>query len=164
MDLEDITYSREATIAAIVDYYKFLIRLYLHEAHSLGKSDEVLTLLTHLPYITDETVEISPGSTAPNWADLVAGIAPGDVDRVETLRMLKDLFVKLDWIPISHFGVRDGTDNDWDHESGMMDALKGIYRQHGWPDPEAYRKKECLEAVLKLMTEEYPDSACWREP
>jgi hypothetical protein len=32
MDLEDITYSREATIAAVTDYYTFLTRMYLNKS------------------------------------------------------------------------------------------------------------------------------------
>jgi hypothetical protein len=271
MQLKAITYSREEAIAAITDYYKFLTRLYLHESHVvyppaggwpailnadptvlqlLGKSDEVLALLAHLPYVTDETVEISPDSTTPNWAALISGIAPGDLERIETRRaltegrryreispphvvglvlnqeeavvldmergviiwedcpswisdgdprghrvpwdlddgispeqadwyhdynsiawgigdffdVLKEQFVKLDWVPISHFAVLDGTENNgWDHEEGMLDSLRHIYRQHGWPDLETYRKEECLAAVLRLMAEKYPESACWRE-
>ncbi len=263
MQPNDTTHSREKAITAVTDYYKFLTRLYLHESHVvyppaggwpaiinadpavlelLGKSDEVLALLARLPYVTDEMVEISPDSTTPNWADLIAGIAPRDLAGIDRLRartegrrcrikspphvvglvlneeeavvldtergvihwedcppwisngdpratdispdqadwyrdhgvaaweigdffeVLKEQFVKLNWVPISHFAVLDGTeDNGWDHEDGMMDSLREIYRQHGWPDLETYRKEECLAAVLQLMAEKYPDSACWRE-
>ena len=34
----------------------------------LGKSDEVLALMAHLPYLSEQTVEISPGSTVAHWA------------------------------------------------------------------------------------------------
>ncbi len=78
--------------------------------------------------------------------------------------ILKNEFVKLDWIPVSHYEVRDNADRGYANEEGMMDALQAIYRQHGWPDLDAYRMEECLEAVLELMTEKYPESACYREP
>lgn len=71
-DFEDVRYDREATIAAITDYYTFLTRMYMDESQvisppaggwpsivnadpaklqDLGKSDEVLSLLARLPYI-----------------------------------------------------------------------------------------------------------------
>lgn len=67
--LRDIHYSRNATVAAIRYYYKFITRMYLDEFEILeppeggwphitpeatedcGKSEEVISLLRHLPYI-----------------------------------------------------------------------------------------------------------------
>ncbi|KAI1324349.1 hypothetical protein F5Y16DRAFT_308074 [Xylariaceae sp. FL0255] len=69
--VDSISYSREATITAISDYYEFLTQLYLpsefilHPPQSgwpsitqetmagIGKTDEVINLLRHLPYIED---------------------------------------------------------------------------------------------------------------
>lgn len=69
-DFADVTYSREATKAAVTDYHEFFTRLYLKDSHvifpptagwpsvttadpdklaTLGKSNEVLALLAHLP-------------------------------------------------------------------------------------------------------------------
>ncbi len=42
----------------------------------------------------------------------------------------------------------------------MLDMLKEIYRQHGWPDLAVYRKAECMAAVQKAMKENYPFFAC----
>ena len=75
MDLDDITYSREAAIAAVTDCYKFLTRMHVPERvpshvppaegwpaivnadpatlQCLGKSDEVLALMAHLPYLSE---------------------------------------------------------------------------------------------------------------
>jgi len=85
--LSDIAYSREATVAAVSDYYIFLTKLYLKDSQvvfppvvewpsianadpdtlaNLGKMGEVLALLAHLPYIR------RPG----NWNDDAEG-APG---------------------------------------------------------------------------------------
>lgn len=68
-DLCNISYSREATIAALKDYFLFLTELYLDpeqvafspkegweeititNMRPLGKTDEVIQLLRHLPYI-----------------------------------------------------------------------------------------------------------------
>lgn len=86
-ELTAVTYSREATIAAVTDYYESLTKLYLKNSQvifppeagwpsitsadsdilaTLGKSDEVLALLAHLPYIR------RPG----NWNDDAEG-TPG---------------------------------------------------------------------------------------
>ncbi|KAK4235293.1 hypothetical protein C8A03DRAFT_46546 [Achaetomium macrosporum] len=256
-DLEDITYFREATIAAVTDYYTFLTRMYLNESHvvyppaggwpsivnadpaalqSLGKSDEVLALMAHLPYIRyafdtvgalEDTAQVTPGSTVADWSDLIprlsssyggdslriltegtfADISPPHVfglfrNRDEAMvldaeldifgdrrgftdvdwdlddevsqeeadwrhsapaweisdffKLLKDQLIRLDWIPISPFTVRDGHNRDWPHEKGMMGMLEDIYRQHGWPDLAVYRKSDCLRAVQKAMAEKYP--------
>jgi hypothetical protein len=41
---------------------------------------------------------------------------------------------------------------------GMLAMVQETYRKHGWPDLKVYRKKECLEAVLKAIRERYPDA------
>ncbi|KAK4157146.1 hypothetical protein C8A00DRAFT_30003 [Chaetomidium leptoderma] len=263
MDLEDIIYSREETIAAVTDYYTFLNQMYLKESHvlqSLGKSDEVLALLAHLPYIhlpLDRPPEVAPGCDVANWSDLVTRLAipvapgnsrtrgeelrfftegtfskispphvvglimscdpceamvldtelgiihweecPGRIDFGATCRtsldwnlddeasqeeadwghsatawtipdffeVLKEQFILLHWIPISHFEVRDvpqyGDYASDDHEKGMMPMLQDIYRQHGWPDLAVYRKSDCLATVKKAMAEKYPESSCYRK-
>ena len=35
--------------------------------------------------------------------------------------------------------------------------LQGIYREHGWPDLEKYRKEDCIKAVEEALAEQYPD-------
>ncbi|KAB5562952.1 hypothetical protein GE09DRAFT_765441 [Coniochaeta sp. 2T2.1] len=68
---EDITYSRQETVAAVTDFYQFLTKMYMKESQvvyppeggwpsivncyrdRLGKSDEAVGLLTHPPYIKD---------------------------------------------------------------------------------------------------------------
>ena len=95
-ELEDITYSREGTIAAITEYYKFLTSMYVrdsrviypppkgwpsiinadpHLLQSFGKSDEVIALLAHLPYIQivqgDEDVEAAPYCVFADWQFLI---------------------------------------------------------------------------------------------
>lgn len=96
-DLEDITYSRTDTIAAVSDYYKFLTTMYMDDSQVvypptggwpsivnadpdvlklLGKSDEVLTLLAHLPYIRCPGNWTSDADAAPmclfaDWPKLI---------------------------------------------------------------------------------------------
>ncbi|KAH9894696.1 hypothetical protein F4778DRAFT_747921 [Xylariomycetidae sp. FL2044] len=76
--LKDITYSREATVAAVRDYYQFLTKLYMSPESIIeppeggwpnimqevlasdGKTDEVIELLRHLPYIRYDDVLTTP--------------------------------------------------------------------------------------------------------
>jgi hypothetical protein len=69
--LDEITYSRDECIAAITDYYEFLTAMYMRDSsvvkppddgwpsitadnfRDLGKTDEVIELLRHLPYVQD---------------------------------------------------------------------------------------------------------------
>jgi hypothetical protein len=69
---------------------------------------------------------------------------------------IKDEFRSLNWVPISPYSVRGKRDGN------EMSMLKDIYRQHGWPDLAAYRKRECLKAVRKALAENFPDSVCYR--
>lgn len=99
-ELADITYSREATIAAVSDYYSFLAKLYMKDSQviyppaggwpsianadpdtlaSLGKSAEVLALLAHLPYIRSpghraDDAEGTPGCFFADWQDHIASL------------------------------------------------------------------------------------------
>ncbi|KAK3303764.1 uncharacterized protein B0T15DRAFT_569234 [Chaetomium strumarium] len=114
MEFEDISYSRETTIAAVADFYTFLTKMYLDESQvayppaggwpeivnadpavlrSFGKSDEVLALLARLPYIQypsglwDHAAEPTPGHVFINWPDLLSIRDPNDEDPGRTLRL-----------------------------------------------------------------------------
>lgn len=269
--LEDITYSRTGTIAAVSDYYRFLTKMYMDDSQVmyppaggwpsivnadpdilklLGNSDEVLSLLTHLPYIRSPGTWHRDADAAPmclfaDWPHLikmlthdptaaefvrvrtegdfaklahphVVGIASGpydnpvmvldtelgiihweecpfkivkeygassviyepevDVDEAEAewredaiawaipefFEILKDQFKKLHWIPISPRSVRGPGTLGLDEED-ILPRLRGIYRQHGWPDLAVYHKSECLEAVDRALAESYPDDVCYRQ-
>jgi hypothetical protein len=71
--IEDISYSRQATVAAIRDYYRFLVSMYLNPTDvqeppeggwpsiplngwkNFDKTDEVIGLLRELPYLRDRS-------------------------------------------------------------------------------------------------------------
>lgn len=115
-DLEDITYSRADTIAAFSGYYDFLVSMYMKDSQvirpppggwpgianadpalvqSLGKTDEVLALLAHVPYIRapynwNDDAEAAPACLFADWPNLFSnlsnprGSTTGDDLRVAT--------------------------------------------------------------------------------
>jgi hypothetical protein len=114
--LEDISYDRDETINAIRDYYKFLTDMYMDESlikeapdggwpnmnqevlGPLCKTDEVIDLLAHLPYIDEPEWDTAPHGTAYvrflDWATEASRIATGREepdDWVEGIRLSTEL-------------------------------------------------------------------------
>jgi hypothetical protein len=118
--LKDMTYSREGTIAAVRSYYEFLTRMYLDESQVIhppptgwpsivnanpslvrdfGKSDEVIHLLAHLPYVRSpgnwhQDADVAPDCLFADWQDLFAPLEqPGRATQepdAETLRIITE--------------------------------------------------------------------------
>ncbi|OPB40094.1 hypothetical protein A0O28_0001730 [Trichoderma guizhouense] len=262
--LSEISYNRDECISAVREYYNFLVGMYLDEAEvvepppggwpsittatmaPLGKTDEVVSLLRHLPYIREknddmynvqtaawcyftnweadasllirdsscvESVKISTESASlyeilpphvvsitkspRDWTTLLIdtelGIGlwyecPGEVrdwplrEKVledpydyeedeeqaewrgecgawsipDFFEVLKDQFRELKFVPKSPRAVVDVYISEGVAFPDMIEMLQGIYREHGWPDMEKYRKKDCLKAVQKALKERYP--------
>ncbi|KAK1990036.1 hypothetical protein LX36DRAFT_686226 [Colletotrichum falcatum] len=107
--LDQVEYSQEATVAAATDFYAFLTKMYLPESavvhpppsgwptlasdlQDLGKSDEVLSLLSHLPYVREDLPnnEIPQATPGGNWLDwCMSGIwvreGRSDIDELRTV-------------------------------------------------------------------------------
>lgn len=249
VELSDISYSRNATIAAVRSYYQFLTKLYLPESatlepppggwptitkdkmRSLGKTDEVIELLRHLPYLRDTQWEMQgapwcrfmdwssydiskmdkeeiegikictegpANETSPAhviglafagrdwcillldthlgiiyWADNCPGplndnpsrekiddepehYAPEDEHEwrrepawpiVDFFKLLKDEFRALHFVPLNWHDVKDVYTVYHPKNDGMISMVQRIYREHGWPSLEKYRKQKCLKAV-----------------
>lgn len=82
---------------------------------------------------------------------------------LEFFEILKGQFKTLNWIPISPRSVRSPGTLGLDKEDIVANRLRDIYRQHGWPDLDVYRKCECLNAVDHVLVECYPDNVCGRQ-
>ena len=85
-DLCDVSYSHDATVRAFMDYYQFLVDMCMDEAQiihpqaggwpsislkfrqGVEKSDEVISLLSDLPYIRSDGTP-THGSAHCYWAD-----------------------------------------------------------------------------------------------
>jgi len=75
---------------------------------------------------------------------------------VDFFEVLKDLFRDLHFVPTKSLKLVD----DYTFllgRDGMVPMLQNIYREHGWPNMEQYRKQECLEAIHRALEEKYPD-------
>jgi hypothetical protein len=70
--------------------------------------------------------------------------------------MLREQFEQLRFIPVNSRQVINTWSVHSDHGE-VKEMLQGIYREHGWPDLENYRKEECIEAVKEALAEQYPD-------
>lgn len=117
-NLEEAAYSRQQTIAAVSDFYEFLKTLYLNDSEVIyppaegwpsianadptileffGKSDEVLALIAHLPYIRlrsdwDDGPQSIPNCQFADWQYMINTITePHD----HVLRRTEDDFSEL---------------------------------------------------------------------
>jgi hypothetical protein len=69
--------------------------------------------------------------------------------------MLQEQFEQLWFILVNSRQVINTWSGHLD-DGEMEEMLQGIYREHGWPDLENYRKEECIEAVKEALAEQYP--------
>jgi hypothetical protein len=101
--------------------------------------------------ITDEPSEYAP-ENEEEWRDDAPAWAVADF-----FEILKERFRKLDFVPISSRNVLYAETRNREESQGVVLMVKEIYRAHGWPDLEAYRKDECLLAIRTAMEVQYPD-------
>ncbi|KAL2122665.1 hypothetical protein VTJ04DRAFT_3120 [Mycothermus thermophilus] len=72
--------------------------------------------------------------------------------------LLKDCFRELRTIPLSYSEVFDL--NTFAYDSETLEALslvRDVFREHGWPDLDRYRKEDCLRAARRVMEEKLPN-------
>ncbi|KAI4665854.1 uncharacterized protein J4E78_003319 [Alternaria triticimaculans] len=144
--LEDIIYSREACIAAVRDYYQFLTRMYMDESviieppkegwpsvtpdsmRGLNKTDEVISLLQHLPYIRGsgssfENPQAAPWCAFSDWQRDLGRVLQGGV-KGETLKLCSEGASFTDEVPAHVIGLttggRDNADFLLDTELGVV--------------------------------------------
>ncbi|KAK3321749.1 hypothetical protein B0H66DRAFT_638289 [Apodospora peruviana] len=179
---------------------------------SFDKTDEVVELLRHLPYPSDEDPDRRPqimfgailcrlparrlwtrndrgvlldtklgvvfwheAATEFKWFSpfpVVMGLAESDDEDSSEgegegdgnaifLRFatLKHNLKELHFVPMSRRRVVDGwygPDAPDEHSQKAVEMVKDIYRAHGWPDLERYRKEDCLKAIYTALSENFP--------
>lgn len=72
------------------------------------------------------------------------------------LPMHQEQFEQLRFLPVNSREVINSY-SEHSEDGEMEPMLQGIYREHGWPNLERYRKEECIQAVERAMEEQYPN-------
>jgi hypothetical protein len=165
-ELSEISYSRDETIRAVRDYYSFLAELYVEESdiieppkggwpsitpdslRCMGKTDEVIALLRHLPYIRRPSDDIdavhgTPGCYFADWQSLAINAGEDDGEGLRVCSEGAPLWadVPSHVISLTH-GGRDNT-------AFLLDTQLGTVH---WP--------EC-DGELRYN---FNDDASWIEP
>jgi hypothetical protein len=72
--------------------------------------------------------------------------------------LLKDCFRELRTIPLSRNEVYDLDTIRYDSETlEALSLVRDVFREHGWPDLDRYRKEDCLRAARRVMEEKFPN-------
>ncbi|KAF9877886.1 hypothetical protein CkaCkLH20_04462 [Colletotrichum karsti] len=261
-ELENVGYSHEATISDIRKYYQYLVSMYLDDsmvveppeggwphittetAKDLGKSDEVIKLLRHLPYICrpDDGRDMAqgvPGGYFADWAaeikiageerngfkivrqlsessslagkvpphvigltmgardtpifllDTELGVVywyecPGEIrhdseyEQIEDdpydyapeeeaewraeggnwaipdfFEELKAHFRELHFVPVNSREVKDIWTIFHPSEKASLEMIRGIYREHHWPDLKKFDKSKCQQALQAAFPDNF---------
>lgn len=84
----------------------------------------------------------------------------------EFFKMLEFHFQELNYVPTGRLEVEEAfeeaenAEEEEDDEasasslSAAFPRIKGIFREHGWPDVDRYRKDQCIKAVESFMKEQ----------
>ncbi|KAK2007470.1 hypothetical protein LZ32DRAFT_610334 [Colletotrichum eremochloae] len=174
-ELDDISYSREECIAAISDYYSFLTKMYLIEEDvvqppecgwpsitsenmaRLGKTDEVISLLRHLPYIRKPYSWDNPQGAAycyfADWPRMAQGKMTGD-----ELRLVSESPELYENVPPHVISITSG---GRDNPVFLLDTELGIV--YWWGCPGEIRKQPIREEVSDDPYDWAPENeADWR--
>jgi len=158
--LDEVSYSREATIAAFRNYYQFLTQFYLSEdmveepptggwpsitdekVRLLGKNEEVAELMRHLPYLADDRL-LAPHAECAHWPSLLSRHPkenkPFDGTNIDAIRIITE---DLEWenVTPSAFGISMGKD------TFILDTQLGIV--HCLDTPIEVKEAAPREAIL----------------
>ncbi|KAI0017891.1 hypothetical protein F4780DRAFT_566146 [Xylariomycetidae sp. FL0641] len=144
--VEGICYSRDEVISVIRIYYHFLTKLYLDESEvvsppsegwptianlrCMGKTDEVIELLKHLPYIQrieDDGAQAAPGCHFADWRQLSCAASPESSVDGQRLRLCSEPPELLAKIPPHVIGLTYGGRSN---PSFLLDTQRGIVHWH----------------------------------
>ncbi|KAF2421786.1 hypothetical protein EJ08DRAFT_701898 [Tothia fuscella] len=180
-ELDEISYSREACVAAIRDYYSFLATMYMDKStiieppeqgwpsiaagglQSLGKTEEVTTLLRYLPYIgTPKRALWKPqGSPFCYWADwqsYARGVSEGRLTP-DNLRVCSEGVEYGNDIPSHVIGLTYG---GRDNPIFLLDTKLGIV--HWLECPNEIQYEGTRDHVTDVVDDSTPENEVeWRE-
>jgi hypothetical protein len=141
------SYSLAETITSIRDYYSFLTNMYLKESdimtpppegwphigklRSMGKTNNVLELLSRLPYVRNEDdvgVEVAPGCCFADWRLLAQDASE---DEGYSLRQCSEAPELAERTPFHVIGLTYGSRHN---STFLLDTQRGIVHWYECPD------------------------------
>ncbi|EHK27311.1 uncharacterized protein TRIVIDRAFT_63076 [Trichoderma virens Gv29-8] len=179
--LSEITYSREECISAIRGYYDFLTKLYLNESdvieppaegwpeittsimQLLGKTDEVISLLRHLPYIQKPSNDMywaqgTPHCTFADWRNICHHISQ-DPSRGEDYKLVTESVSIYENVPPHVISL---TNSGRDEPVYLLDTKLGIVLWFECPGEIKYNPSRELVHDDPYTYEEDMAQAEWR--
>ncbi|KAF2430627.1 hypothetical protein EJ08DRAFT_714256 [Tothia fuscella] len=174
-ELDEINCSREVCVAAIRDFYEFLIIMYLDKSaiieppkegwpsiiagglHGLGTTEEVTTLLRYLPYISRPDhaswrVHGSPSCYWADWQSYAQGVSNGGLTP-NTLRICSEGYEYYNDIPSHVVGLTYG---GRDNPIFLLDTKLGIV--HWLECPGEIKYEATREQVSGIIDHSTPES------
>lgn len=180
-ELDQVTYSRDACITAIRDYYEFLTQMYLNPSQvisppdggwpsianpapgvleGLGKTDDVISLLAHLPYIANpgdwnNDAHGAAECVLADWQGLFLDLASRSES--DAVRVTTEGYCSED-VPAHVIGLTSG---GRDNPKLLLDTRLGIIH---WPDcPYAVRLDPSREEISNSPDDYSPENEVdWR--
>ncbi|KAF6811590.1 hypothetical protein CMUS01_13227 [Colletotrichum musicola] len=101
--------------------------------------------------VSDDPYEYAPEEEAEWRVDAPAWAV------ADFFEELKARFRELDFVPIGPREVRDTWTPEHPTDKGLLDLVRGVYREHHWPDIEQFDKQTCQEALRFALKDRYPD-------
>ncbi|ORY65200.1 uncharacterized protein BCR38DRAFT_432119 [Pseudomassariella vexata] len=179
--LEAISYSQDETITAIRNYYQFLTKSYLHEAYvveppsggwphidnlqCMEKTDEVIDLLRHLPYIRrteDDGPQGAPGCHFADWQQISQAASEDDGCSMRECSEPSEL---VENIPPHVIGLTYGGRNN---PTFLLDTQRGIVHWYECDDEIRHNADNDPEWVMPVTDVDDPyewapeEEAEWR--
>lgn len=100
--------------------------------------------------VSDDPHDYAPEEEAEWRADAPAWAV------VDFFEELKGRFRQLDFVPVSPREVRDAWTPEHPSEEGLLDIVRGVYREHHWPDLGRFDKRACDQALSVVLKDRYP--------
>ncbi|KAK8051792.1 hypothetical protein PG993_003177 [Apiospora rasikravindrae] len=181
-ELEDVSYSEAACVAAVGGYYEFLTKMYLDESEVIyppkggwpsiaqadpevlarfGKTDKVVSLLAHLPYIRrsgglNDNIHAIADCPFSDWNAIFTNLTPQS--KVESCRIVSEGYAFYEVAPPHVVGL---TASHRDASIIIIDTELGI--AHWDNHPYRDKKSEIREPITDDPYDWAPEEeAEWR--
>lgn len=126
--------------------YSFLLDTRLGIIHWVQCDHYLMHHSSRAP-IREDAYDYAPAREAETFRDAGTWAIP------DFFQVLKEQYQKLTFLPQSSTRVLDVKAAEHPDDAGKNRLIKGIFRQHGWPNMRKYRKDDCLKAIRSALVE-----------